>query len=548
MHDPSPERLRSLFETTLRKRLDALERYRLTVRQAIFKAALLVAPPFLLMVLSGTVAGWVGLPEIAVAALGFVLLIAAIVIAAMRWLVSAFTAQSNYQARFKREILTEIFQIAAPGARYEPFEGIAESVFDASGLFRAGGYQSDDRVRGKVGTTPFEVAEIRRAVRTGWREKARTHTVFKGLFFHFGVDRRLRGTTIVQPRSIGGFQAPDRSHLNELRFDDPRFAEGYRVFSSDESETRALLAPTLLHGIATLRERTGHPIFLSWREDRVYVAVHYDRALFEPNVLGQTTYDALEEMAAHFALTTAVVRDLGLSDETSLSPPDEHPLFESESARNRPDAPDLTTGNLTESDVWRAANTEAGASEGESGDAPRPVGTRVDVRQDANSLTIAYGLPVSFFAAIALTGLSLIVFSKALRAAGVDARGLDAASGWLGSLVTVTLVEDWVHAHPRAWLIGAFLSAIFTAFVWMTRVRRVVIDRERVSIYRGLRPFPRRYARPLYERIVQLDRAVHVGKTNSTGLMNPSASPILASSEEAGWVASEMRRALRRTR
>jgi hypothetical protein len=79
-------------------------------------------------------------------------------------------------------------------------------------------------------------------------------------------------------------------------------------------------------------------------------------------------------------------------------------------------------------------------------------------------------------------------------------------------------------------------------------VRRVVVGSDAIRIYRGLRPFPRRYARPLFERIVQVDRAVHVGKTGSTGLLNASASPVLRSDEEARWVAAEMRRAIRQIR
>jgi hypothetical protein len=46
---------------------------------------------------------------------------------------------------------------------------------------------------------------------------------------------------------------------------------------------------------------------------------------------------------------------------------------------------------------------------------------------------------------------------------------------------------------------------------------------------------------------VRIDKVVYVGKVGSTGLMNPSASPVLESEEEARWLAAEMRRALQQT-
>ena len=73
----------------------------------------------------------------------------------------------------------------------------------------------------------------------------------------------------------------------------------------------------------------------------------------------------------------------------------------------------------------------------------------------------------------------------------------------------------------------------------------MTITRDAVLIARGLRPIARRYPRPPYGRIVRLEKAVYVGKTGGTSLINPSASPILRSEDEARWIASEMRRALR---
>ena len=67
-----------------------------------------------------------------------------------------------------------------------------------------------------------------------------------------------------------------------------------------------------------------------------------------------------------------------------------------------------------------------------------------------------------------------------------------------------------------------------------------------VRISRGLRPWPRTYARPQYGKVVRVDKAVFVGKTEGLNLINASASPML-SDAEARWVAAELRRAIRAT-
>ena len=76
------------------------------------------------------------------------------------------------------------------------------------------------------------------------------------------------------------------------------------------------------------------------------------------------------------------------------------------------------------------------------------------------------------------------------------------------------------------------------------RVWRVVVTADAMRVYRGLRPIPRRYNRPPYDLVVQLEKTVHIGKKD--GVMNPTASPMLTK-EEARWVAAEMRRAARQT-
>src|SRR4029453_6499628 len=121
------------------------------------------------------------LPEAVVAALMVVLFVAIFVgvtIAGVRYLIPGFIAYVNYASRFKREVVSEIFKVVSPEASYTAHQGLTAGIVDASGVFSTrGGTISDDLVRGTIGRTPFEAAEVKRSYTTGGKNST-THVVF----------------------------------------------------------------------------------------------------------------------------------------------------------------------------------------------------------------------------------------------------------------------------------------------------------------------------------------------------------------------------------
>src|SRR6185295_5308023 len=93
--------------------------------------------------------------------------------------VPGITAYLNYRARFKRDVVAEIFKAVSPGAVYAPDRYITETIFDASGLFeKRGTFRGDDLVRGRIGQTPFEASELQRQYSEGSGKNERTMLVF----------------------------------------------------------------------------------------------------------------------------------------------------------------------------------------------------------------------------------------------------------------------------------------------------------------------------------------------------------------------------------
>jgi hypothetical protein len=142
--------------------------------------------------------------------------------------------------------------------------------------------------------------------------------------------------------------------------------------------------------------------------------------------------------------------------------------------------------------------------------------------------------------AISLSGVLLA--SSALRAPnGPEWAG--AASAWVRTLPPVPRLDAFAADAPMPWMIVGTVVAVLFALVWTVYVRRVVVDADRIRIYRGFRPFPRVYRRPPYGRVIRINTSLYIAKSDGVHVMNPTASPVLTE-PEAKWLTSEMKRAL----
>ena len=544
----TPARIAELYATTLEPRIAALESLRLSLKGYLTKGLLCIGIPFALFFLSDVVAlvlpsGFAFLTGI----LTFGLIFGGVLIAGFKFLIPGYTAYSNYKIRFKNEVVSEVFKIVSPSATYSPAEGVAKADFDEPGLFNPrGGCVSDDRVHGTIGLTPFEAAEVRSAYSTGGKNKS-TVVVFHGLFFHLDFNKTLRGVTIVQPEDASSSQLGSRASLTKVALENPAFEQAFAVFASDEVEARYILTPAMMEQILALRQRAGKPVFLAFKNNRAYIGVHYGRALFEPGIATTTSLESIQEMAAHFALAEGVIHELDLNTRIWTKGVDDELLERDAAAEPGGELGRvMARGDATPSDVWAAAVGSLGKVAGESDlVVSRPAATSIEVEHLSGTTTISYGLPVTFYLAVVFWLGSVGVALASVRLLP-EAIGMPQLSAFVSWIPAVPYASDLVAGYPIEWALGSWVLGPLAFATWSTRVRKVAIASDAVRVWRGLRPVPRTYSRPEYGKVVRLENAVYIGKTEGLHLLSPSASPILKA-EEAPWVASEMRRALSAT-
>lgn len=543
----TPEHIEQLYHSTLEPRIRALESLRLSLKGYIIKGLACVGIPFALFFLSDFVTG--GLSPGATMAVNvgaFGLIFVGVAVAGFTCLMPGITGYANYRARFKHEVAGEVFRIVSPSAKYSPTQGVAQADFDEPGLFNTrGSYESDDRVHGTIGQTPFEAAEVCRSYSTGGKN-SKTVVVFHGLFFHIDFNKSLRGLTIVQPEDVSTSQAGSRASLTKVALENPDFEQDFAVYASDEVEARYILTPAMTEQILALRQRAGKPLFLAFKNNRAYIGVHYGRALFEPGIGSTTSLESIQEMAAHFALAEGVIHELDLNTRIWTKGVDDALL-----KRVIDDQPEdeldriAAKGELTPSQLWATATKAITDDGSDDGDAvvSRPPDTSIQIDHSAGTTTVAYGLSIGFFVTLLIWAVSVAVALAALPLLP-EAMGVPDLTPYTSWVPVIPYASALVGEHPIPWAIAAWIIGPLVFTMWTTRVRRVEIRSDAVRVWRGFRPVPRTYPRPEYGKIVTIETAVYVGKTEGLNLIRPTASPML-SKEEALWVAAEMRRGLR---
>ena len=543
----TPARIAELYATTLEPRIAALESVRLSLKGYLTKGLLCIGIPFAMFFLSDVVAlvlpsGFAFLAGI----LSFGLIFVGVLVAGFKFLIPGYTAYINYKSRFKNDVVSEVFKIVSPSATYSPAQGVAKTDFQEPGLFNPrGGCVSDDRVHGTIGQTPFEAAEVRSAYSTGGKNKT-TVVVFHGLFFHLDFNKTLRGVTIVQPEDASSSQLGSRAGLTKVALENPAFEQAFAVYASDEVEARYILTPAMMEQILALRQRAGKPVFLAFKNNRAYIGVHYGRALFEPGIASTTSLESIQEMAAHFALAEGVIHELDLNTRIWTKGVDDALL-----KRDAVVEPDgelgrvLTRDDVTPSDIWAAAGALGKDASESDLVVARPAATSIEIAQLGGTTTINYGVPITFYLAFVFWVGSVGVALASLRLLP-EAVGMPQLSAYTSWIPAVPYATALVTGHPILWFAASWILGPLAFTMWSTRVRRVEIAGDAVRIWRGLRPVPRTYPRPAYGKVVRIENAVYVGKTDGLNLLNPSASPMLKA-DEAPWVASELRRALSAT-
>ena len=246
-----------------------------------------------------------------------------------------FSFYRGFLSQFKEQVIKRIVEFIDTGLAYDKDKYVPKELFLESQIFkvRADRYEGDDFVSGKIGETDIQFSEInvkhvekttRRNEGTGSKQKTQTRTypIFKGLFFVGDFNKAFAKKTIVLPdkaekmfgRLGQKLQSMNFTQGELIKLEDPEFEKLFVVYGDDQVESRYILSTSLMKRITDFRKKANKEIFMSFVASKMFVAIPYEKALFEPSIFTSLVdFTKIQEYFEDLQIAINIVEDLNLN-------------------------------------------------------------------------------------------------------------------------------------------------------------------------------------------------------------------------------------------
>lgn len=148
------------------------------------------------------------------------------------------------------------------------------------------------------------------------------YTLFRGILLVADFNKSFQYKTVVLPdtaeRFLGklgqSFQSWNRAHGELVKLEDPEFEREFAVYSEDQIEARYILSTNLMQRLVQFRKKSGREISVSFVNQSIYMAIAYDRDLFEPNLFTSTMkFEPIQKYYENLQLIISIIDELKLN-------------------------------------------------------------------------------------------------------------------------------------------------------------------------------------------------------------------------------------------
>ncbi len=268
-------------------------------------------------------------------------------------------AISPYQQNFKKEIVGGITTFIDENLTYEAEKKIPREEFQASRFFEdmygraIDQWTGEDYVEGTLGKTAVKWSEVKaEEYETDSQGDSHYNTLFKGLFFIFDFHIDFEGITVILPkyvkpsflsRFVRKKSQPwiaQTAHLKLVELTNPAFEREFMVYSDSPIMARYVLSTPFMHRLLVFRNRLNKPVYLSFANGKLYVAISVSQDLFEPTVFRRLlNFNLLQEFFEYLRLGKEIVEDL----KTFLKEPNQYLPAVSSPFEKEPELEDIQT-------------------------------------------------------------------------------------------------------------------------------------------------------------------------------------------------------------
>jgi hypothetical protein len=144
-----------------------------------------------------------------------------------------------------------------------------------------------------------------------------TNYSFRGMFCWMHFKKQLNGHTVLLPKGhVKQFERWVNFNFKEeqqVHLEDPRFTKAFMVFATDQVGARYVVTPALMERIVSIKENFNRPIFLSFQNKQMFLAVENENGLFSFSSGRLDDIKVIEELAQEISMALEVSKELKTS-------------------------------------------------------------------------------------------------------------------------------------------------------------------------------------------------------------------------------------------
>ncbi len=234
----------------------------------------------------------------------------------------------DYTAEFKNKIIEPLITELDANLRYTPSLHVSQRLFEKSNLFTSSPdrLSGNDFVRGSIDDIPIQFSDIHAEKKHKNSKNGDTwSTIFQGIFIVAEFNKHFKAKTIVLPDSaqstfgdlIGSWLQSNNFSRDELvKMDSTEFEEEFVVYSSDQIEARYILSHSLMQRLLNFKKKSSHPVYISFIDSSIHMAIEYDKDLFEPSIFRSLLdYKIAMEYVQTLHLAISIIDELKLNEK-----------------------------------------------------------------------------------------------------------------------------------------------------------------------------------------------------------------------------------------
>lgn len=200
---------------------------------------------------------------------------------------------------------------------YDASKMIPQKKFEASGIFGAdiAVYEGEDYLKGTIGNVPFELCELN--VREESKVRQRLNYVFKGVYLCATMEYPMRGEVLVLPRafrqyltrSVRMFGLKSGKPADGF-IKNPDFRNIWMTYATLEGAFNQVLSEDMQQRLVDYYEETDKQIYLSFKGNKIYIAVTEHKDILEPYIFRtNVSFELVREFYEDLTLLLQIIED-----------------------------------------------------------------------------------------------------------------------------------------------------------------------------------------------------------------------------------------------